>query len=77
MKSLLKYIALSIIAIQILPAQRIKDIAYVNGDNSTQVIGYAVVVGLGGTGDSHRTSFTIQSISSMLKDLGSPSHKIK
>ncbi|MCZ7603254.1 MAG: flagellar basal body P-ring protein FlgI [Melioribacteraceae bacterium] len=70
MKSLLKYIALSIIAIQILPAQRIKDIAYVNGDNSTQVIGYAVVVGLGGTGDSHRTSFTIQSISSMLKRFG-------
>lgn len=51
-------------------AQRIKDIAYVNGENSTQVIGYAIVVGLSGTGDSHRTSFTIQSISSMLKRFG-------
>lgn len=51
-------------------AQRIKDIAYVDGDNSTQLIGYAIVVGLAGSGDSHRASFTIQSISSMLKRFG-------
>jgi flagellar P-ring protein precursor FlgI len=70
MKSILKYITFIILLSQLVNAQRIKDIAYVNGDNSTQVIGYAIVVGLGGTGDSHRTAFTIQSISSMLKRFG-------
>lgn len=70
MKSLAKYILAIILLANLLSAQRIKDIAYVDGDNSTQLIGYAIVVGLGGTGDSHRTSFTIQSISSMLKRFG-------
>jgi len=70
MKSISKYFTLLILLSGILFSQRIKDIAYVNGENSTQVIGYAIVVGLGGTGDSHRTSFTIQSISSMLKRFG-------
>ncbi len=70
MKNILKYIILILLLSQFVNAQRIKDIAYVNGDNSTQVIGYAIVVGLGGTGDSHRTAFTIQSISSMLKRFG-------
>jgi len=53
-----------------LSAQRIKDIAYMTGDNSEQIIGYGLVVGLAGTGDSHRSSFTIQSITSMLKRFG-------
>jgi flagellar P-ring protein precursor FlgI len=70
MKTISKYITLLMLLSGILFSQRIKDIAYVNGENSTQVIGYAIVVGLGGTGDSHRTSFTIQSISSMLKRFG-------
>ena len=47
--------------------QRIKDIATISGDNSEQVIGYGLVVGLAGTGDSYRTQFTMQSITSMLK----------
>lgn len=70
MKCLLKYFFILILLFNISNAQRIKDIAYVSGDNSTQLIGYAIVVGLAGTGDSHRTSFTIQSISSMLKRFG-------
>lgn len=40
------------------------------GDNSEQIIGYGLIVGLAGTGDSHRSSFTIQSITSMLKRFG-------
>ncbi len=51
-------------------AQRIKDIAYLNGTGSEQIIGYGLVVGLAGTGDSYRSSFTIQSVSSMLKRFG-------
>lgn len=51
-------------------AQRIKDITYLTGENSEQVIGYGIVVGLSGTGDSHRSIFTVQSITSMLKRFG-------
>jgi flagellar P-ring protein precursor FlgI len=51
-------------------SQRIKDIATISGDNSEQVIGYGLVVGLAGTGDSYRTQFTMQSITSMLKRFG-------
>jgi flagellar P-ring protein precursor FlgI len=51
-------------------SQRIKDVAYLTGSSSEQVIGYGLVVGLSGTGDSHRSSFTIQSITSMLKRFG-------
>ncbi len=49
---------------------RIKDIAYVEGVKSTQIIGYGIVVGLNGTGDTQRSTFTLQSITSMLKRFG-------
>lgn len=51
-------------------ASRIKDLAYVQGMRGEQVIGYGLVVGLNGTGDSQRSTFTIQSVSSMLKRFG-------
>ena len=51
-------------------SQRVKDIAYLTGKNSEQIIGYGIVVGLAGTGDSYRSSFTIQSVTSMLKRFG-------
>lgn len=54
----------------ILNAQRIKDVAYFKGVSSEQLIGYGLVVGLGGTGDSYRSSFTVQSVTSMLKRFG-------
>jgi flagellar P-ring protein precursor FlgI len=54
----------------VLSAQRIKDIAYFKGVNSEQLIGYGLVVGLAETGDSYRSSFTVQSIISMLKRFG-------
>lgn len=50
--------------------QRIKDIAYFKGINSEQLIGYGLVVGLSGTGDSYRSTFTVQSVASMLKRFG-------
>jgi flagellar P-ring protein FlgI len=50
--------------------QRIKDVAYFTGENSQQIIGYGLVVGLAGTGDSQRSSFTVQSVTSMLKRFG-------
>jgi flagellar P-ring protein precursor FlgI len=52
-------------------AERIKDIASVNGVRSNQLVGYGLVVGLDGTGDqTSQTPFTIQSISNMLAKFG-------
>jgi len=70
MKQLAKIFILLFLLSFSLKAQRIKDIASISGENSEQVIGYGLVVGLAGTGDSYRTQFTMQSITSMLKRFG-------
>ncbi len=49
---------------------RLKDIAFFQGVRSNQLIGYGLVVGLNGTGDSIRAEFTIQSIVNMLERMG-------
>jgi len=49
---------------------RIKDIATFEGFKPTYLIGYGLVVGLKGTGDSATVKFTIQSIANMLKRFG-------
>lgn len=51
-------------------ASRIKDIAYLQGVKGKQLIGYGLVVGLNGTGDTQRSTFTLQSVTSMLKRFG-------
>ncbi len=53
-----------------LRAARIKDIAEVQGASGTQVIGYGLVTGLNNTGDNQQASFTVQSVSNMLKRFG-------
>ena len=56
-----------------LPAQaeRIKDIADVEGVRGNALIGYGLVVGLNGTGDTSNSSpFTINSITAMLERFG-------
>ncbi|MFA8341700.1 MAG: flagellar basal body P-ring protein FlgI [Rhodothermaceae bacterium] len=65
-----KILIISLILCNVLLAQRIKDISYFKGVQSEELIGYGIVTGLAGTGDSHRTSFTIQSIISMMKRFG-------
>lgn len=50
---------------------RIKDIAFFDGVRDNQLIGYGIVVGLNGTGDSLSNSpFTKESLISMLERLG-------
>jgi flagellar P-ring protein precursor FlgI len=50
---------------------RIKDIADFEGVRENQLVGYGLVVGLNGTGDSLRNSpFTRQSLAAMLERLG-------
>ncbi|MEW5724670.1 MAG: flagellar basal body P-ring protein FlgI [Thermodesulfobacteriota bacterium] len=51
-------------------AIRLKDIATFEGVRPNQIIGYGLVVGLNGTGDKAGTTFTVQSLTSMLKRMG-------
>lgn len=51
-------------------ATRIKDIARLEGVRDNQLVGYGLVVGLNGTGDSASTQFTVQSLVSMMERLG-------
>ena len=52
-------------------AERIKDIASIDGVRSNQLVGYGLVVGLDGSGDqTTQTPFTVQSVKSMLAKLG-------
>jgi flagellar P-ring protein precursor FlgI len=64
-------VALVVIALAtVLNAARIKDIASFRGVRSNQLVGYGLVVGLAGTGDSDDATFTLQSMSSMLEKMG-------
>ena len=65
----------AIIACALMPAvnaaSRIKDISDFEGIRENQLIGYGLVVGLNGTGDSlNNTPFTEQSLQAMLERLG-------
>ena len=52
-------------------ADRIKDVASIQGVRDNQLIGYGLVVGLDGSGDmTTQTPFTVQSIISMLSQMG-------
>jgi flagellar P-ring protein precursor FlgI len=52
-------------------AERIKDLATLQGMRQNQLVGYGLVVGLDGTGDqTTQTPFTVQSIISMMSQLG-------
>lgn len=62
---------LSLIAVQPVLAERIKDVASVAGVRSNQLIGYGLVVGLDGSGDqTTQTKFTVQSLRNLLTQLG-------
>lgn len=58
---------------------RIKDVATIEGVRSNQLLGYGLVVGLDGTGDSQQTKFTAQSVANMLQAHGIsvPADKMK
>ncbi|MBN1142141.1 MAG: flagellar basal body P-ring protein FlgI [Deltaproteobacteria bacterium] len=51
-------------------ASRIKDIAYLEGVRENQLVGYGLVVGLNGTGDSKNTEFTVQGLVNMMERMG-------
>lgn len=49
---------------------RIKDVATVEGIRDNQLVGYGIVVGLRGTGDSQQTVFPYQTLVSTLERMG-------
>ncbi|MBE1277700.1 flagellar basal body P-ring protein FlgI [Enterovibrio baiacu] len=49
---------------------RLKDVARVEGDREDALIGYGLVVGLAGSGDSRRSKSTIRSIANTLEHFG-------
>ncbi len=52
-------------------AERIKDLAQIQGVRTNQLIGYGLVVGLDSTGDqTSQAPFTVQSLNNMLAQLG-------
>src|SRR5579863_3650948 len=64
-------IALLLLSAPLARAERIKDMAQVQGVRTNQLIGYGLVVGLSGTGDqTSQAPFTVQSLTNMLAQLG-------
>ncbi len=52
-------------------AERLKDLAGIQGVRQNQLIGYGLVVGLDGSGDqTTQTPFTVQSVINMLQQMG-------
>ncbi|OLP55077.1 flagellar biosynthesis protein FlgI [Rhizobium rhizosphaerae] len=72
LRCLVAFAAMLLLAVE--PAfaiSRIKDVASLQSGRENQLIGYGLVVGLQGTGDSLRSSpFTEQSLRAMLQNLG-------
>ncbi|WP_022664688.1 flagellar basal body P-ring protein FlgI [Desulfospira joergensenii] len=50
-------------------AARIKDLAAIKGIRSNQLSGYGLVVGLNGTGDKDKVSFTRQALANMMEKM--------
>src|SRR5215469_15728061 len=49
---------------------RVKDISSIEGIRDNQLVGYGIVVGLQGTGDSQQTTFPVQTLASTLLRMG-------
>jgi flagellar P-ring protein precursor FlgI len=59
-------------------AARIKDISILRGVRDSQLVGYGLVVGLQGSGDTFRNApFTQQAVQGMLQNLGLDIHRIE
>ena len=73
-RMMLRLLSLVVLALSISTADaavRIKDIANLKGVRENQLVGYGLVIGLKGTGDTLRNSpFTEQSLQSMLDNMG-------
>jgi len=69
MRKLITLLILCALTLEHAAAARIKDIARIQGSRQNQLIGYGVVVGLAGTGDSN-PNVTLQSVANFLNRFG-------
>ncbi|HBF08377.1 MAG TPA: flagellar biosynthesis protein FlgI [Gammaproteobacteria bacterium] len=70
-KSLLTVLITGLCMSDMVSAQRLKDLASVQGVRENQLVGYGLVVGLDGTGDqTSQTPFTIQTFKNMMSQFG-------
>ena len=67
---LLTFVSLTMTTSQSYAQVRLKDMVRLQGIERYQLIGYGLVIGLNGTGDSKRSQFTTQSIVNMLQKFG-------
>ncbi|MCB1123360.1 MAG: flagellar basal body P-ring protein FlgI, partial [Verrucomicrobiae bacterium] len=51
-------------------ASRIKDLTTIDGQRDNQLVGYGLVVGLAGDGDSQQADYTVRTIANMLQRFG-------
>lgn len=63
-------LAMTLVVVDSARAVRIKDLGRFDGARKNQLIGYGLVVGLDGSGDTERASFTPQALEAMLSRLG-------
>ena len=70
MKALLIGVALLMLS-TLVQAERLKDLASIQGVRANQLLGYGLVVGLNGTGDqTTQTPFTLQTFNNMMAQFG-------
>lgn len=70
---MIKLLLLAILLVISVPdarAARIKDIAAFDGVRENQLVGYGLITGLNGSGDSDQTKFPVQSLVSVLERMG-------
>jgi flagellar P-ring protein precursor FlgI len=70
MKRILSLALLLVFVPQLVLATRIKDIASFDGVRDNQLLGYGLVVGLNGSGDSDQTKFPVQTLTNLLERSG-------
>lgn len=65
------FLGLTLVLAPAAHAERLKDLASIAGVRQNQLMGYGLVVGLDGSGDqTTQTPFTVQSVVSMLQQMG-------
>jgi flagellar P-ring protein precursor FlgI len=69
-KSIFIFITITAVVASSAYGARLKDIASIGGVRDNQLIGYGLVVGLDGTGDSIKNGFTDQTLANMLSNQG-------
>src|SRR5579863_3750744 len=70
MRPLASLLALSLIPANLGAVSRLKELVSIDGVRDNQLVGYGLVVGLNGAGDSKQTLFSSQSLSNMLARMG-------